>query len=159
MAKKKKAKKSVIKKKRPAPKPKRKPAKKIIKVKVKAKAKIKATPAQAKAKAKAKAKAVAIKRNLLTPLAPKSPPGIPGEKFIGKVEDYFAKINVVALTLKETLAVGDIFHVIGHTTDFTEEVKSIQVNHNPIRIAKKGDPIGIKVTEKARKGDNVYRVG
>ena len=92
------------------------------------------------------------------PLAPKAPPSIPGEKFIGKVEDYFGKISVIALTLKDSLSLGDSVHVLGHTTDFVQELKSMQINHNPVKAAKKGDSVGFKVGEKARKGDNVYRV-
>lgn len=90
------------------------------------------------------------------PLAPKAPPGLPGEKFLGKVEDFFGKISVVALTLKEALSVGDTLHVHGHTTDFTEEVKSMQIDLKSVQSAKKKDSVGIKVSQKARKGDNVY---
>ena len=90
------------------------------------------------------------------PLAPKAPPGLPGEKFLGKVEDYFGKISVVALTLKESLSVGDTLHVHGHTTDFTEEVKSMQIDHKPVQLAKKKASAVVTAGQKARKGDNVY---
>ncbi len=136
MPKKKKAKRSKPAKKKAAPKAKKKGVRKASKSK------------QSKGKAKS-----------LQPLAPKPPKALPGEKFVGKVEDFFGKISVIALTLKESLAVGDAIHVLGHTTDYTEEVKSMQINHQPVKAAKKGDSVGIKVGDKARKGDNVYRVG
>ena len=115
-----------------------------------------------KAKKKAAGKSgssTKIKSKGPLPLAPKAPPALPGEKFIGKVEDYFGKISVIALTLKDVLSLGDTVHVLGHTTDLTQEVKSMQINHNPVKVAKKGDSVGFKANEKARKGDNVFRVG
>ena len=121
----------------------------------------KSKPVKKKAAAKPKKKAAAkpakkaAKRASL-PLAPKAPPGLPGEKFLGKVEDYFGKISVVALTLKEAVSVGDTVHLHGHTTDFTEEVKSMQIDHKPVQTARKKDAVGIKVGQKCRKGDNVY---
>ena len=118
-------------------------------------ARAKASPA----KSSKAPKAPVQKKGAPLPLAPKTPPGIPGEKFLGKVEDYFGKISVIALTVKESLALEDTIHVIGHTTDFAEVVKSMQVDRKPIKAAKRGDSVGIKVGEKARKGDNVYRVG
>ena len=124
-------------KKKQAAKPKKKAASKPVK---------KASSSRASAKPK----------RAPLPLAPKAPPGLPGEKFLGKVEDFFGKIFVVALTLKEALSVGDTLHIHGHTTDFTEEVKSMQIDHKPVQSAKKKDSVGIKVGQKARKGDNVY---
>ena len=108
-----------------------------------------------KAKKKAAASKPAVKRAPL-PLAPKAPKGLPGEKFLGEVEDFFGQISVIALTLKESLSVGDTLHVHGHTTDFTEEVKSMQIEHKSVQNAKKKDAVGIKVGQKCRKGDSVY---
>ncbi len=156
MAKKKKAKKkTVVKKKRPAPKPKKKAAPR--KAKKKSAKAVKKSPKKAsspKSKSSQPKKTVA-----LAPLAPKAPPAIPGEKFIGEVEDYYGKISVVALTLKDSLAVGDSIHILGHTTDYVQTVDSMQINHDPVKAAKKGDGVGIKAADKSRKGDNVYRIG
>ncbi len=81
------------------------------------------------------------------------------EKRIGTVIDYFAKIGVVAIHLEEEgLKVGDTIHIKGHTTDFTEEVTSMQIERNPVQEAKVGDDVGIKVKERARKRDVVYKV-
>jgi len=53
--------------------------------------------------------------------------------------------------------VGDTLHVKGHTTDFKQKVSSMQINHVPIKTAKKGDEIGLRVKRKVRGGDSVYR--
>ena len=120
----------------------------------------KAAPAKKKKpvakKAAKKAAPKAAKSKAPQPLAPKPRLGLPGEKILGEVEDYFGKISVIALTLKEPLAVGDTVHVHGHTTDFTEPVQSMQIEHKSVKTAKKKDGVGIKVTQKARKGDSVF---
>jgi putative protease len=54
--------------------------------------------------------------------------------------------------------VGDTIHVLGHTTDFTETVESIQIDHASVDKAKKGDDVGIRVVGRAREHDKVYRV-
>ncbi|UCC66874.1 MAG: translation elongation factor-like protein [Deltaproteobacteria bacterium] len=80
------------------------------------------------------------------------------EKRIGTVIDYFAKIGVVAIHLEEEgLKVGDSIHIRGYTTDFTEEVTSMQIDRNPVQVAKVGDDVGVKVKERARKKDAVYK--
>jgi translation elongation factor EF-1alpha len=81
------------------------------------------------------------------------------EKRIGMVIDYFAKIGVVAISLEyDGLKVGDTIHIKGHTTDLTEEVLSMQIDRNPVQEAKVGDDVGIKIKERARKKDDVYKV-
>ncbi len=81
------------------------------------------------------------------------------EKRIGTVIDYFAKIGVVAFRVEEgSLKVGDTIHIKGHTTDFTEKVTSMQIDRNPVQEVKVGDDVGIKVKERARKKDAVYKV-
>jgi len=95
------------------------------------------------------------------PKAPEFPWRVPlkGEKYLGVVEDFFGHINVLALTLEAPLGVGDTLHVRGHTSDFTERVGSMQIEHAAVESAKPGDSVGIKVGQKSRKGDYVYRVG
>ena len=77
---------------------------------------------------------------------------------LGAVDDYFAKVGVIALKLEDEVAVGDTIHVKGHTTDFTQTITSMQIEHVNVQKASKGDSIGIKVNERARKGDIVYKV-
>jgi len=80
------------------------------------------------------------------------------EKEVGVVSDYFARIGVVAIEVTGEIDVGDTLHFTGHTTDFTQVVESMQVEHEQVMKAKKGDSIGIKVTDRVRKHDKVYRV-
>ena len=77
---------------------------------------------------------------------------------IGTIEDFFAHVNVIAFKVENEVAVGDTLHVKGHTTDFIQQVESIQIEHKNIQKAVKGDSVGIKVKERARKGDTVYKV-
>ena len=73
--------------------------------------------------------------------------------------DYFAKIGVLAFRVEEEgLKVGDTIHVQGHTTDLTEQVASMQMDRTAIEEAKVGDDVGIKVKDRVRKGDAVYKV-
>jgi len=57
-----------------------------------------------------------------------------------------------------SVRVGDILRFKGHTTDLIQEVSSMQIEHESVREAKKGDEIGIKVTDKVRSHDLVYKV-
>lgn len=80
------------------------------------------------------------------------------EELIGKITHYFGKIEVGIVELSKTLVVGDTIHVKGGSTDFEQEVKSMQIEHENIEKAKKGDVIGLEVKEKVREGDEVYKV-
>ena len=80
------------------------------------------------------------------------------EQRIGVVNDYFAKIGVAGIDLEGTLRVGDTVHIKGHTTDLSFAVDSLQVEHAAVEEAKKGDAIGIKVSDRCRGGDVVYKV-
>lgn len=78
---------------------------------------------------------------------------------IGRVEDYFGKVGVIAFHVEgEEIAVGDTIHIKGHTTDFQEVVESIQIDKQPVERAGPGSNVGIKTKEKARKGDIIYKV-
>jgi len=79
------------------------------------------------------------------------------EKQIGKVFSYFNKIGVAAIKLDGALKVGDTIHIKGHTTDFEQKVESMQIEHKEVKSAKKGDDIGIKVKDRVRPGDIVYK--
>ncbi|OYD15230.1 hypothetical protein CH333_06170 [candidate division WOR-3 bacterium JGI_Cruoil_03_44_89] len=81
------------------------------------------------------------------------------EKEIGKVEDYFAHVEVVAIRITNgTLKLGDTIHIKGVTTDFTQTVESMEIEHEKVEKAKVGDSIGIKVKEKVRRHDRIYKV-
>ena len=80
------------------------------------------------------------------------------EEEIGKVSDFFAHPVVAGIDLTGTLKVGDRIHIKGHTTDLEMTVNSMQVNNVDVTEAKAGDAIGVKVTERVRHGDSVYRV-
>ncbi|KPJ74049.1 hypothetical protein AMJ52_02055 [candidate division TA06 bacterium DG_78] len=81
------------------------------------------------------------------------------EKLIGKITHYFNKISVGIIEITEgELAVGDTIHIKGHTTDFTQTVTSMQIEHENIEKAKKGDSIGLKVDSHVHEKDEVYKV-
>jgi putative protease len=81
------------------------------------------------------------------------------EKKIGVITHYFGKIGVAAAKLTEgELRVGDTIHVKGHTSDFTQTVDSMQVEHESVEVAKPGDEVGLKVADHAREHDEVFRV-
>ena len=80
------------------------------------------------------------------------------EKEIGQVSSYFQHVGVAAIKLSGKLKVGDKVHVKGNTTDFEVKVGSIQIENKPVKEAKKGNHIGIKVPEKVRKKDKVFLV-
>lgn len=77
---------------------------------------------------------------------------------IGRVEDYFAKVGVIAVRLGQPLAVGDPIRVQGHTTNFGQRVKSMQVEHKAVERAKRGASVGIKVKKRCRKGDRLIKL-
>ena len=77
---------------------------------------------------------------------------------IGQVSDFFAKPVVAGITLTGTLKVGDKVHIKGHTTDLELTVESMQVLNVNVAEGKAGDAIGIKVTDRVRAGDKVYKV-
>lgn len=77
---------------------------------------------------------------------------------VGRVVDFFAKISVAGIDLTGPLNVGDRIRVLGHTTDFEQAVESLQIEHSAVDSAKAGDKIGIRVIDRCRRGDHVYRL-
>ena len=77
---------------------------------------------------------------------------------IGRVSDFFARPVVAGLELTAPLKVGDTIHILGHTTDMEITVESMQINNVNIQEAKTGDIVGIKVSDRVRRGDRVYKV-
>ncbi len=80
------------------------------------------------------------------------------EELVGKITHYFGKIGVAIVELSKSLNVKDAIHVKGNVTDFEQEVKSMQIEHENIEKAKKGDMIGLKVNDKVREGDKIYKI-
>jgi translation initiation factor IF-2 len=82
-----------------------------------------------------------------------------GEEAIGKVMDYFGKIGVAGIQVTTgSLNVGDTIRIKGHTTDVTQVVESIQLEHQSVQKADAGQSVGIMVKERVRKGDGVWKV-
>ena len=77
---------------------------------------------------------------------------------IGKVSDFFARPVVAGIQLTKTLKLGDKIHIKGHTTDMELIVDSMQINNVDVKQAKAGDAIGVKVSDRVRRGDTVYKV-
>ena len=81
------------------------------------------------------------------------------EKEIGYISKYFGQISVAAIEITAgKLSVGDTIHIKGHTTDMNVDVSSIQIEHDAVDSAKKGDSIGLKVTGKTRRKDKVFKL-
>jgi hypothetical protein len=80
------------------------------------------------------------------------------EELIGTIDHYFARIGVAGVTLTAPLRVGDRIRIKGHTTDFEEDVDSIQIEHQSLQEAGSGASVGLKVRERCREGDEVYRL-
>jgi len=80
------------------------------------------------------------------------------ETEIGKVTEFFAKPVVAGIQLSQLVKVGDKIHIKGHTTDITMTVESMQINRVNVPEAKPGEVIRIKVPDRVRNGDVVFRV-
>jgi putative protease len=80
------------------------------------------------------------------------------EEVVGKVTDFFAHPVVAGIELTATLKLGDKIHVKGHTTDIEMIVDSMQIDNVDVKEAKAGDAIGVKVTERVRREDIIYKV-
>ena len=77
---------------------------------------------------------------------------------IGTITHFYTKIGVAVVELSEPLQVGDTIHISGHTTDLTQKVESMQVEHQNVERAEKGQSIGLKIKEEVREKDLVYKV-
>jgi len=77
---------------------------------------------------------------------------------IGMVSDFFAHPVVAGIELSAPLKLGDNIHIKGHTTDLELTVDSMQIDNVDVKEAKAGDAIGIKVNDRVRRGDRVYKV-
>jgi selenocysteine-specific translation elongation factor len=80
------------------------------------------------------------------------------ETEIGKISDFFARPVVAGITLTGVIKVGDKIHIKGHTTDVELTISSMQIDNVNVTEAKAGDGVGIKVPDRVRPGDKVYKV-
>ena len=80
------------------------------------------------------------------------------EEEVGKVSDFFARPVVAGIEMTGTLKVGDRVHINGHTTDIEFVVGSMQINNVDVLEARTGDAVGIKVPDRVRRSDTVYKV-
>jgi translation elongation factor EF-1alpha len=77
---------------------------------------------------------------------------------IGKVTEFFARPVVAGVELSGTLKIGDKIHIKGSTTDMVLTVESLQIERVNITVGKPGDVVGIKVPDRVRRGDKIYKV-
>jgi len=80
------------------------------------------------------------------------------EELIGKVSDFFARPVVAGIELTANWNVGDTIHSTGHCTDLEFRDNSMQINNVDVNEAKAGDAVGIKVSDRVRRGDTVHKV-
>jgi putative protease len=81
------------------------------------------------------------------------------EQLVGMVTHFFKGPSVAVVKVTEgSIAVGDEIHFVGHTTDFTERVTSMEVEHKKVESAKTGDEIAIQVVDRTRPHDQVFKV-
>lgn len=77
---------------------------------------------------------------------------------VGKINDFFARPVVAGIELSAPLKAGDTIRIHGHTTDITFTVQSMQINNVNVQEAKAGDSVGIKVPDRVRRGDTVFKI-
>ena len=81
------------------------------------------------------------------------------EEKIGIIEHFFTKVSVAAIKITDgELKVGDTIHIVGASTDFKQKIESMEINRKPVEIVKPGDDVGIKVIERVREHDIVYKI-
>jgi translation elongation factor EF-Tu-like GTPase len=79
------------------------------------------------------------------------------EQKLGKITHYFQKIGVAVIMLEGDLNAGDEIHILGKQTDFRQKVTSMQIEHQTLTRATKGQDIGLKVAQTVHVGDEVFR--
>ncbi len=132
--------------------------KKVVKSKPKVKPKKKKVTSKKKSLGKAKKtlKTSKIKKKI----KPRKNAALAKEVVVGEVVHYFAKVKAGVVKIKKDgLAIGNSLHIKGSTTDFKQKISSLQIDLVPIKKAKKGQEVGLRVKAKVRSGDIVYKVG
>jgi len=79
-------------------------------------------------------------------------------KRVGEVTHYFDRINVAAILLSDTLRKGDHVHFLGHGSDFSQEITSLQLEHASIETAQKGQEIAVKVVKPVKQHTSVFLI-
>lgn len=77
---------------------------------------------------------------------------------VGKITHYYDKIGVAVVELEGALKEGDEIRISGHGNEFTQKIASMQIEHEQVKKAKKGDAIGLKVDQPLKDGDEVFKV-
>ena len=81
------------------------------------------------------------------------------EEKIGFVEHFFNKVSVAAIKITDgEIKIGDTIHIVGSHTDFTQKIDSMEIDRNPVEKVTAGDDVGIKVKDRVREHDVVYKV-
>lgn len=80
------------------------------------------------------------------------------ETRIGEVTHFYARISVAVLALSGEIHIGDLIHIRGHTTDFIQKVRSMEIDHHPIQSSTASEEIAVKVYQPVRKGDVVFKI-
>jgi len=80
------------------------------------------------------------------------------EKLVGRVSHYYNRIGVAVVEVTDTVKVGDTIRITGGIRDFEQTIDSMEIEHQKVEVATKGQSIGLKVIEKVREGDQVYKV-
>lgn len=76
---------------------------------------------------------------------------------IGEIVHYYHKISVAVIKLNRPLHLGDTIHILGAHTDFLQEIRSMQIEHEAVEEAKAGDEVAVKVDQRIRRGDTAFR--
>ena len=117
--------------------------------------KSKKTVKKAAKKAMKKPAKKTVKKAAVNAVVKKEPEG----KLIGRITHYFSNIEVAVIDLSAPLKIGDTIRVIGgQETDFEQGVESMQIEHEEVKLGKKGDAIGTKIKEKVHEGYKVYKI-
>lgn len=77
---------------------------------------------------------------------------------IAEVTHFYDRIGVAVLALTDAIRVGDMIHVLGRTTDFQQEVKSLQIEHREVSDAVPGQDVALKVVQRVRPHDKVFKI-
>lgn len=77
---------------------------------------------------------------------------------VGKITHYFGRAKAAIILLSDALKVGDGIHIKGSTTDFEQEVRSMEIGHEKFQEATAGQEVGVEVNERVREHDIVYKV-
>jgi putative protease len=75
---------------------------------------------------------------------------------VGEITHYYTDLEVGTILLSADLSIGDTVTIRGHTTDFTQEVESMELDHQAVERAEAGQEIGLEVEQQVRAGDEVF---